>query len=272
LDEAVENILVNEDFADADLTNMDYEDQGENVQNAAVEEPSVLDQIRIDSVNEEIRQVWREISATTLCYSLASHVEIQRSEVETDFTELEETMYLSRNHGSLNNLNIKLGTNELPRFSCAAHKMNIAVRKAILSHKPLSKMLGKLSKFAASVKHSINLSKIHLSNKCCLRCENATRWGSSFLMLWSYIKAYNSSAFEFESCPYTLEKIELYFQILKPVYRFNLFVQKTNSTICEVLPLLSTLIHSSLERMVLNGEGILILNLFIYNWLFLYFN
>ena len=107
--------------------------------------------------------------------------------------------------------------------------MNIAVRKAILSHKPLSKMLGKLSKFAASVKQSINLFKIHLSNKCCLRCENATRWGSSFLMLWSYIKAYNSSAFEFESCPYTLEKIELYFQILKPVYRFNLFVQKTRN-------------------------------------------
>ena len=159
--------------------------------------------------------------------------------------------YENRDHGSLRDLTIKLGTIELPRFSCAAHKMNIAVRKAILSHKPLSKMLRKLSKFAASVKHSINLSKIHLSNKCCLRCENATRWSSSFLMLWSYIKAYNSSAFDVESCPYTLEKIELYFQILKPVYRFNLFVQKTNSTICEVLPLISTLIHSSLlERKI----------------------
>ena len=56
LDEAIENILVNEDFADADLTDMDDEDQGENEQSATVEEPSVLDQIRIDSVNEEIRE------------------------------------------------------------------------------------------------------------------------------------------------------------------------------------------------------------------------
>ena len=38
LDEAVENILVNEDFADADLTDMDNEDQGENEQSVTVEE------------------------------------------------------------------------------------------------------------------------------------------------------------------------------------------------------------------------------------------
>lgn len=95
---------------------MDDEDQGENEQSATVEKPSVLDQIRIDSVNEEIREAWREINATTLCYPLASHVEVQRSEVETDFTELEETMYTCRNHGSLNNLNIKLGKMDLVFF------------------------------------------------------------------------------------------------------------------------------------------------------------
>ena len=133
------------------------------------------------------------------------------------------------------------------------------MRKAITSHKALSKMLAKLSKFSAKIKHSIDLSKVHLANQCCLRCENATRWSSSFLMLWSYIKAYNTGAFDGATkCPFPLEKIELYFQILKPIYRFSLVVQDTNSNICDVLPLVATLMHSSLGRMVLVGEGILI--------------
>ena len=96
MDEAVENILVNEDFADADLTDMDNEDQGENEQSVTVEEPSVLDQIRIDSVNDEIRQAWREISTTTLCWPLARQVVFQRGEIDTNFGELEENMYENR--------------------------------------------------------------------------------------------------------------------------------------------------------------------------------
>lgn len=75
-------------------------------------------------------------------------------------------------------------------------------------------------------------------------------------MLWSYIKAYNAGAFDGSTkCPYSLEKIELYFQILKPIYRFSLCVQKSTSTICEVLPLVVTLIHSSIGRMAVVGEG-----------------
>ena len=197
---------------------------------------------------------WREINNISLSYPLEFGTSGQIA--QTNCTLFEEDLYSSNRHKNLDDLKISLGSNELPRFACSAHKMNIAVRKAILSHKPLSNMLSALSKFSASVKKSVNLSKIHLSKKCCLRCENATRRGSSFLMLWSYIKAYKAGAFDGDhKCPYSLEKIELYFQILKPVYCFNLYVQKSTLSIYEVLPFIMTLIHSSLARMALVGDG-----------------
>ena len=56
-------------------------------------------------------------------------------------------------------------------------------------------MLKNLSKFAAKIKHSIDIMKIYLNKKCQVRCENATRWGSSFLMLASFINAYDKGAF-----------------------------------------------------------------------------
>ena len=146
------------------------------------------------------------------------------------------------------------GTNKLPRFSCAAHKMNIAVRAAIKSHPGFSRVLRNLSRFAANIKHTIDLMKIYLDKKCQVRCENATRWGSSFLMLAAFIRAFDKGAFDGEhKCPYTRETLEKYFQILLPIYQFNLHVQKTDSNISEVVPLLATLIESKLKRMDLTG-------------------
>ncbi len=45
-------------------------------------------------------------------------------------------------------LSIKLGSSEIPRFSCANHKCNIAVRKAIKQHDHLTSILKKLSSYA----------------------------------------------------------------------------------------------------------------------------
>ena len=47
----------------------------------------------------------------------------------------------------------------------------------------------------------------------------------------------------------------MYFQILLPVYQFNLHVQKTESNISEVVPLLATLIESKLKRMDVTGSA-----------------
>ena len=81
--------------------------------------------------------------------------------------------------------------------------MNLAVRAAIKSHPGLSRLLRVLSNFASKIKKTIDLMIIHLNLKCQVRCENATRWGSSFLMLASFIKAYDKGAFDGEhKCPY----------------------------------------------------------------------
>lgn len=257
-EEAIENTLVNNDFADVDYAELEteYEQTENDLELLEGDQTSVLDEIRIDSVNTEISAAWKEINETQLEHLLVYSASSSRTRTDLTFNQLEEDLYSTTNHCSLENLTIQMGTSDLPRFACSAHKMNVAVRRAVTSHKPLSKMLRKLSKFSATIKSSVNLSKTFLSKKCCVRCENATRWGSSFLMLWSYIKAYKAGTFNGTlKCPYSREKIELYFQILKPVYRFNLFVQRTDSTICEVLPFVATLIHSSLERMVLTGDG-----------------
>ena len=47
-----------------------------------------------------------------------------------------------------------------------------------------------------------------------------------------------------QKCPFKRETLELYFQILLPVYLFNLQVQKADSNISEIIILLTTVIYS----------------------------
>jgi hypothetical protein len=49
-------------------------------------------------------------------------------------------------------LEIELGTNKLPRFSCACHKTNLAVRKAIKTSKAFVNALAALNNFASKKK------------------------------------------------------------------------------------------------------------------------
>ena len=123
------------------------------------------------------------------------------------------------------------------RFSCSCHKCNIAVRWAIKKCPPLVKILAKLSKYAGTVKNSINLYKMHISKKARLRIENDTRWSSSFLMLEAFQKAYLRNALPVDKpCPISLKTIECYMQILSPAFKFSLLMQKTSSTIADVVP------------------------------------
>jgi len=82
-------------------------------------------------------------------------------------------------------LKLNLGTCDCPRFSCACHKSNCAVRWAIKNHPIFSRVLARLSSHASSVKNSINVYKLNISKKAKLRIESLTRWSSSFLMLFN---------------------------------------------------------------------------------------
>ena len=122
----------------------------------------------------------------------------------------------------LSNFMLNFGTDDFPRFSCACHKNNIAVRWAIKNHPVLSRTLAKLSAYSVSVKNSINFYKLNISEKARLRIESPTRWSSSFLMLLAFQRAYKKKAFSADKpCPVSLEVIEKYIQILKPAFIFN---------------------------------------------------
>ena len=105
---------------------------------------------------------------------------------------------------------INFGSDYLPRFSCANHKLNIAVRGA--------------------------------------RLENLTRWFSAYLMLLSVKKEYDRNMFNDENpCSVDLETIEIYLQILKPVYILSQQFQFNHSTIADVIPSIKQLIHTYLQ-------------------------
>ncbi|RNA21881.1 hypothetical protein BpHYR1_037096 [Brachionus plicatilis] len=108
---------------------------------------------------------------------------------------------------SLRLLNIQIGTNSVPRYSCSAHKINLAVRSSIKSVSAFVKILSKLSNFASSMRRSTVLSYDFSSKKVKLRCENGTRWSSSYLMLVSFFLAYEKNAFSLENpCPISKNK------------------------------------------------------------------
>ena len=75
------------------------------------------------------------------------------------------------------------GTSDLPRISCANHKLNLAIKTAIREHKTIERHFRILNNFISKIKKTIHLNRLFANAKCRLRLENITRWGSGFLML-----------------------------------------------------------------------------------------
>ena len=73
-------------------------------------------------------------------------------------------------------------------------------------------------------------------------------------MLQSFVKAHSRGIFNNGyQCPYNIEEIEAYVQILKPVYLFSIYMQRSESNIGEVIPFLLKLLQD-LSKMTLKGE------------------
>lgn len=152
-------------------------------------------------------------------------------------------------------LHINLGSNDIPRLSCACHKANVAVRMAVKKHESFSTLLAALSKFAARTRASINQSRIHINEKSRLRCENQSRWSSSFLMLESFKKCYDKNIFKDDHVPpASKETIEKYLQILVHAYKFTNILQSTKGSIGEVIPTL-LILFNTWKRMDVIGEA-----------------
>ncbi len=179
-------------------------------------------------VDEEIKLSLQEISDFNFKKESNSQSEELCETTELNFDdEYDETR-----GDRVENLELKIGTNILPRVSCAAHKANISVRSAIKSHPPIFNMLSTLSRFCATSHRAFEKSNFNKNAKSRLKCDNKTRWNSSFLMLVSIMKAYEKNVFNNDyKCPYSLASIEKYVQVLLPVYKFLLFVQRNDSPI-----------------------------------------
>lgn len=176
----------------------------------------------LNSVDDEIEEILDEDEEFIIDEEIESDEECDESVlIRTEESEEYES------EDQVNVLNIELGTNMLPRYSCAAHKINLAVRESIKSCPGFSNILTKLSNFAASIRRSNVLSVNFIEKKAKLRCENGTRWSSSYLMLESFYKAYEKNAFSPENpCPVDKNTIAAYLKILHPLYTLSLMSQK----------------------------------------------
>ncbi len=82
--------------------------------------------------------------------------EEQQEEEQVDFEEEIEYDFLPG--GEANRVfEIKLGTSDCLRFSCACHKNNLAVRSAIQNNKQLANILALLSRYAKNIRRSLVL-------------------------------------------------------------------------------------------------------------------
>jgi len=173
---------------------------------------------------------------------------------KTELTPIEE--YDLSKGQTLTNQFFEIEINKIPRFSCACHKANLAVRHAISMHQ-ISEDLQLLNSANVHIRKSINLNKVFVHKKARLRIENRTRWSSAYLMLESVKRAYDLDLFDESNndlrCPISLKKVETYLQILQPAYRFSITFQNNKSSISLLIPSLSRIIFSW-ENMDLEPE------------------
>lgn len=140
-----------------------------------------------------------------------------------------------------NKLSLEIGSSKLPRFCCACRKLNLAIRQALEEHAEIKAILATCNSLGVEVRRSIKKSKPFRDLRCMLRCENVTRWSSSFLMILAILKAYEKGVISFEpnqpnfvNC--NRQSLEIYFQILREVHLLSLDFQKIQSSIAEVIP------------------------------------
>lgn len=96
----------------------------------------------------------------------ATHID-NNEPINDSFNYDESNYFLLQNLNCkpLNELEIKIGTNVIARFSCACHKCNIATQMAINNHEPFKALLKSCWQFARSNNKSIIQVKENIEKK-----------------------------------------------------------------------------------------------------------
>ncbi|CAF0972763.1 unnamed protein product [Brachionus calyciflorus] len=114
---------------------------------------------------------------------------------------------------------MEIGSDRFPRFNCAAHNLNLAVRRAVTSSAHFNDLVNKCSNYIKNVRKSKHLYGEFRDMTCTLSRQNFTTWNSTYRMLFSLLKANKAGLFEKDNlCPVEIKDLEIYFQILKPVF------------------------------------------------------
>jgi hypothetical protein len=215
-----------------------------------------------DNVNEELASADSVFDSENMNISNEIQIDINRPyrPIRDLSDTIDESIYNDQydltGGSGLYTFDIQIGSNTIPRYSCANHKLNIATRKAISLQEQVLEMFKDLSSFAKTTGSTLALCKIHRELQSKLKPENQTRWGRSFQMLTSFIKSCQYNAFNDDHvCPIELKELEIYYQILLPLFKMNIIFQRTDSTIGEVVPLLLLTIHGVLDRLDLDDPA-----------------
>lgn len=238
----------------------EIENQAENVQDDEINENNENEYSipKMSSTDDDIMEIFKDLQTIKFTNSVGNSGENRARIIENSKTvQLETIEEYNPNKGEpLVNKEIDLGLSKIPRFSCACHKANLAVRHAISMHQ-IGEDLKKLNTVNAHIRKSIELNKMFSQSKARLRIENATRWSSAYMMLESVKRAYDKDLFSDDDeelkCPISLKKVEIYLQILRPAYRFSITFQNNYSSISYLIPSLKRIIFSW-ENMDLEPE------------------
>ena len=132
----------------------------------------------IDFANKELDTVDNDINRLEFIKTIklkdpSDLIDQARLNISYDY---DFNQYYDLNKGKpLKNLSIKLGSDELPRFSCANHKLNLAVRHAISMHPQFTEIIETLKSTISHIRRSIQTNRIFRINKCRLRLERDGR-------------------------------------------------------------------------------------------------
>ena len=84
--------------------------------------------------------------------------------VSSAFDNIEHELFDQNLGKSISKLNINLGTDDLPRYQCADHKLDIAVKTAIKMHPELTKIIQILNKSNNHFKRVCKLRKMQTTS------------------------------------------------------------------------------------------------------------
>ena len=200
----------------------------------------------MESDDDEVDTYKKPTDVQTECSYLLESQDQLRQQIEKNGRAVEDNFVSNQAEnyeleeddgvGSSDQIEIEIGSSQIPRISCSNHKLNLAVRNAMSQHGMICSDLKKLNSFISTIRCSYNLDRVFQNSKCRLRLENSTRWGSAFLSIETVIRASLRYAIQKDKLPVSLTRIETYYLILQPSYNLNITFQSNECSIEDVVP------------------------------------